>query len=100
MLLANYASDSEGSEDESGPSRPLPLPTAPTPATTTTTAKPKRKGPVKITLDLPKSSTGTGGVEGGNDGGKLSPGEERGGKRAKLGSTGGGARGIKGGKGS
>jgi proline-rich protein PRCC len=92
MLLGNYASDSEGSDDESG-SAPIPS-GAPPPTAAAAVGKPKRKGPVKITLDLPKS-TPESKVQG--DRGGLSPsGEdedgERDGKRAKTG--------LKGGKGS
>ncbi|ORY27333.1 mitotic checkpoint regulator, MAD2B-interacting-domain-containing protein [Naematelia encephala] len=59
MLLANYASDSEGSDSESGPSKPsvapIPKPQQPAVAASAPKAK-KRTGPVKITLDLPKAS--------------------------------------------
>jgi hypothetical protein len=66
MLLANYASDSgsDSETEDAGPSRPISAPVA----ATTTTSKPKRKAPVKITLDLPKSSTLTDTVEDDNDG--------------------------------
>lgn len=97
MLLGNYASDSEGSDDESGPSPgPVAAKVAPPPTVAAAAGKPKRKGPVKITLDLPKS-TPESKVQG--DRGGLSPSGddededgERGSKRAKTG--------LKGGKGS
>ncbi|KAK1921362.1 mitotic checkpoint regulator, MAD2B-interacting-domain-containing protein [Papiliotrema laurentii] len=70
MLLANYGSDSgSDSEGEAGPSKPTLPPARPavvpstvgnagTPPVAKSGAKVKRKGPVKITLDLPKSSSG------------------------------------------
>jgi proline-rich protein PRCC len=78
MLLANYASDSDSDHEDAGPSRPAPV--------AATTVKPKRKAPVKITLDLPKSSTDSTTVDNED--------EERGSKKAKTGT------GPKGGKGS
>jgi hypothetical protein len=78
MLLANYASDSDSDHEDAGPSRPAPIAATP--------VKPKRKAPVKITLDLPKSSTTNDQPEGDED-------EERDSKKAKT-------TGPKGGKGS
>lgn len=81
MLLANYASesDSDHEQEDAGPSRPAVAPVA------ATTVKPKRKAPVKITLDLPKSSTDSTTVDNED--------EERDSKKAKT-------SGPKGGKGS
>lgn len=101
MLLANYASDSDGGSDSeivavAPTKRDQPKTTASIPPAVPA-VKPKKKGPVKITLDLPKSSTegkqerdeglsdaqnGEGHIEGDDD-------EAKGVKKLKLGAGGG-----------
>lgn len=140
MLLANYASDSDDSGSDAEVSAPVSAarpsgssnnkhpPSVPKPPVTTSSpasgsAAPsaalgakgkKRTGPIKITLDLPKASKGTGkgkngesdaeSGEEGEDGERGTAGDgsrsddegkERGGKRVKL-----GGGGLKGGAGS
>nr|XP_031862087.1 uncharacterized protein CI109_002500 [Kwoniella shandongensis]KAA5529159.1 hypothetical protein CI109_002500 [Kwoniella shandongensis] len=61
MLLANYASDSGSDSESETPAKPAPPPAAaaaaPKPSTSGVKGK-KRGGPIKITLDLPKTSNG------------------------------------------
>lgn len=91
MLLANYASDSD-SDNEAGPaSKPVAAPAKlPAPA-----KGKKRAGPIKITLDLPKSGSKQDRDEPEEgEPGDDADGDVRGAKKAKIGS------GPNGGKGS
>lgn len=84
MLLANYGSDS-GSDSESGaPIAPPPKP-APISATSSSSRvpQPKKKKPIKITLDLPKASSGSEDEKNIGDNHEVG-GDERETKRAKL----------------
>lgn len=99
MLLANYASDSD-SDNEAGPSKksvPVPVPTKS--AQPTAAKGKKRAGPIKITLDLPKTKAGAGDENGTADDedGEVDDADEGGRevKKAKIGTGG-----PKGGKGS
>ncbi|KAK4686761.1 hypothetical protein P7C73_g3365, partial [Tremellales sp. Uapishka_1] len=78
MLLANYASDSDSDTEAS----PAP---APTPKVVPTVAKGKKRGPVKITLDQPKSSALNDSTDGDEVEARL---EEREYKKPKLGGAG------------